>query len=328
MKYYRANNVKKELEQVVVAGHPRGEFTGFRPLNEIVTLKKGFPLYLAGLPHSGKTELALEMALNTSVLYGWKHFMYLGENGSIAEIVAELCHKLISKSYRSAPWSMTEKERLIAEIFVNDHFVFVDPEQEFTVEGFYALVELAEIELGIKFDTTLFDPFNDVREELEKYGNREDKWLKHELKRVRTVSKKNNRIDILVNHVADIKPIYDKDSGFQYVPVPLPSQWAGGRTWHRRAFTMLVVYRPPIFMQKASGENYAENETLVINQKAKPKGTGKLGEASLFWDWKKNRYYWKESGTEQFAFRLNEENKFVANKFMPVNNNDIDDLPF
>ena len=328
MKYFKASHLKKELESVVKAGHPRGEFTGFKPLNEIFTLKKGYPLFIAGLPHAGKSEFVLEVLLNTSVRYGWKHFIYSGESGSVAEIISELAHKLISKPYRDGTFAMTEKERLIAEMFINDHFVFMDTDMDFTVSEFYQFVQEAEQEYGFKFDTTTIDPFNDVKEELSEYGGREDKWLRRELKRIRIMSKKNNRIDILVNHVADIKPVYDKDSNAQYTPVPLPSQWAGGRTWHRRAFTMLVVYRPAIFMKNENGEPYLENETLIINQKAKPKGTGKIGRASLFFDWKKNRYYWNEMGKEQFAFKLNQESKFVANSFLQSQETDMNDLPF
>ena len=75
------------------------------------------------------------------------------------------------------------------------------------------------------------------------------------------------------------------------MPPALPNEWAGGRTWWRRAFLMLLVYRPPVFLTDSLGNNFADNETHVYCQKAKPKGIAKLGMKSIFYDWKTNRYY-------------------------------------
>ena len=75
------------------------------------------------------------------------------------------------------------------------------------------------------------------------------------------------------------------------MPPALPNEWAGGRTWWRRAFTMLLVYRPPKSLTNEDGQPVEPNEAWIINQKSKPKGTGKIGRVSIFWDWKKNGYY-------------------------------------
>ena len=158
------------------------------------------------------------------------------------------------------------------------------------ITGFYDCVLEAEKELGIKFDGTLFDPFNDIEEELIKFNGREDKFLAYALKEVRKSSKSNKRIDFIITHIADVRAVTDKE-GNRYMPAALPNEWSGGRTWWRRAFLMILVYRPPTFLKDENGKNYEENETLIICQKAKPKGIAKLGKKSIFWDWKKNRYY-------------------------------------
>ena len=101
---------------------------------------------------------------------------------------------------------------------------------------------------------------------------------------------RNNRIDIVLNHIADVKAQVTPE-GVRYLPAALANEWAGGRTWWRRAFTMILVYRAPTCLKDPQGMPYAENETHIIIQKSKPKGIGKVGKASIFWDWKKNRYY-------------------------------------
>jgi hypothetical protein len=298
---YRVRDKANELSELRQKGHTKGLSTGFTNLDENFTLKLGFPLFVAGSPYAGKTEFVIEMLLNTSVLYGWKHFIYCGEGGEIEEIIADIAHKYIAKPFKSGfEYSMTESEKTQAEMFIDSHFVFLSDQEDYTLSMFYELASQAEIELGIKFNTTCFDPFNDVVDESYKFGNRDDKWLASELKLARRSSKENHRIDILVNHIADIYPITDKDSGQRYTPPALPSEWAGGRTWWRRAFTMILIYRPPTFLKNEYGANFKPNETHVIIQKSKPKGIGKTGQQSLYFDWKMNRYYWENTYSEKF----------------------------
>ncbi|WP_196301206.1 hypothetical protein, partial [Streptococcus pneumoniae] len=89
-----------------------------------------------------------------------------------------------------------ESEKTQAEMFINEHFVFLDDTGDYTLTQFYELAQQAQNEFGIKFNTTLFDPFNDIVDESAKHGGRDDKWLAHELKLARRSSKKHNRIDI------------------------------------------------------------------------------------------------------------------------------------
>lgn len=291
MKYYRLTDKASEITNLRENGNPKGLSCGLSTLDDYFTLKKGYPLFVAGAPFSGKTEFILEILLNTSIKYGWKHFIYTGEAGDVENIFIELMHKYCRKPiYRNGFNSMSESEKTMAEMFINEHFIVANHDNEFTITEFYDTVSEAERDLSIKFDTTLFDPFNDIKDELDLFNGREDKYLAHALKEVRKQSKKNNRIDILVTHIADVRAITDKD-GIRYMPPALPNEWAGGRTWWRRAFTMLLVYRPNPNCKNEIGENYLKNETHIYIQKAKPKGVGSIGMVKIYFDWKQNRYY-------------------------------------
>jgi len=292
MKYYKLKDKTSQLTNIREYGISKGLSCGFTSLDNYFTLKLGYPLFIAGAPFSGKTEFTLEILLNASLNYGWKHFIYTGEAGDVENIFVELISKYCKKPFeKTNRFSMTESEKTQAEMFINDHFVVANIDNDYTVDTFLETVKEAEKEYDMKFNTTLFDPFNDIKDELELFGGREDKYLADALKKIRISSKNNNRIDILINHIADVKAINDKDTGNRYMPPALPNEWAGGRTWWRRAFTMLLIYRPPTFLKNANGEPYKENETQIFIQKSKPKGIGRLGNVSLFWDWKTNRYY-------------------------------------
>lgn len=306
MAYFKVHQKSSELNELRQNGCVRGENTGFKPLDEICSLKKGYPIFIAGAPHHGKTEVTIEMLLNTSVLHGWKHFVYLGENGEIEEVIAELCYKYIGKSFKSkSDYAMTESERIQAEMFIDEHFVFVDDNEDMSLTDFYDLATKAELQYKIKFDTTLFDPFNDAIDESLKMGGIHH-WLNRELKLVRRISKKNNRIDILINHINGMPTAYDVETKKPYIRMALPTEWNGGTTWYRRGFLMILAYVPPPWLKDDDGVPYGENTTLLHIQKAKPKGVATYNKvARLTWDWKVNRYCWEEMGNKKFAFVTN-----------------------
>ncbi|MEO6901589.1 MAG: hypothetical protein ABI241_00720 [Bacteroidia bacterium] len=284
--FIRLTQKINEIKKFAETGLSDLKSTGIASLEGNMAIKKGYPIFIGGAPHSGKTEFTFEILVNLSIQYGWKHFVYCGEGGNVEHIYYELLHKHIQKPYKYA----TESEKINSEYFINEHFIVCNHDLDFTIDEFYKAVEKTEKALNIKFDTTVFDPFNDIKDETELFGGREDKYLAYALKKVRISSKMNNRVDILVNHIADIRAIVH-ESGNRYMPPAMPNEWAGGRTWWRRGFLMLLVYRPPIFFKDLDGNPPTENETHIYVQKAKPKGVAKLGVSKIFWDWKKNRYY-------------------------------------
>ena len=293
MSYYKLEDKINEINSFAEHGHKDAKSTGIASLDGYVALKKGYPLYVGGAPHAGKSEFVMELLVNTSILYNWKHFIYCGESGNEEHVYYELLSKYLSRPYKYAE----EKDRVLAQAFISEHFVVVNQNQEYSIDSFNQAIDEAENELHIKFDTVMFDPFNDLEDERSKHGGRDDKFLSDVLKKTRINSAIKNRIDILVTHIADVRAVKDDDTGRFYMRPALPNEWAGGRAWWRRAFTMIMIYRPPSFLTDENGKPYEENESHVYIQKSKPKGIGKLGIRPIFWDYKKNRYYsYSESG--------------------------------
>lgn len=302
MEFYTVKDRTKELNELYERGFEKGTEIGWTPVDKILTLKKGYPWFVAGAPHSGKSEFILEAMVLLSLNKKWKWFIYMGESGSVAELIAEICYKIIGKPYAKREIhgkviSMSQAEKTYAEQVVSEYFYILDTEEmdssvkDFKVNQFYDIVNRTEQQLGVKFDGTLIDPWNDVINETQDYGNREDLWLADALKVTRRDAKVKNRLNIIINHISDIKPIIDRETNRRYYPAALPSEWAGGRTWWRRAYLMTLIYRPPVFLNDENGIPHAENVSHIIVQKAKPKGIATLGTAKLYWDWKTNRYY-------------------------------------
>jgi len=76
-KFFHLSDILEPLSNFKEVGNIKGFNSGIVSLNEYFTLKKGFPLFIAGAPFSGKTEFCFEILVNTSILYGWI-FAYIG----------------------------------------------------------------------------------------------------------------------------------------------------------------------------------------------------------------------------------------------------------
>jgi len=55
--------------------------TGLSTLDEIYRIVRGYPLFIGGAVHQGKSEFSLELAVSCAKLHNFKFAVYLGEAG-------------------------------------------------------------------------------------------------------------------------------------------------------------------------------------------------------------------------------------------------------
>lgn len=301
MKLTKLNDIKDKLLQGRHQYNPRGLYPGFESMFELFSLKKGFPLFIAGDAHSGKTEFALELLVSASELHGWKHFCYFGETGSDRDIFAELCSKYIGKPFyknsRDDKYAMSDTEAEMAMLWVNEHFYLMPSNERFTIEEFYINCSNVENVYGITFDTTIIDPIGDC-----KGWEYNLEYLNQKYIIVRRSSAKNNRMDIIVNHVGETQKMQEKGGTRRHKLPAIPDEWAGGKANYRAGFQMLLYYRPADWMNDETGKPVEKNEAWVYCQKSKPKGVGKVGMNKIYWDWKRGRFYEKDTmGCDRYS---------------------------
>lgn len=312
----RILDYKDEVMNHYEAGVIRGNDTGFKCLDELLSFKIDYQTFFLGFASAGKTEVHLEMLFNQAEHYGWKNGLLCGEVGNTEDVIAELISKKLRKPFfKSSQFGATEKEVYQAMAWLDEHFYPMNGEDEdYTIDSFFAYWKQLEKDLGIKLQSVSLDPFNDLDEELAKYANREDKFLAYALKKSRKEAKLNHWHFFIVTHAKDMPPIILKDlTGMDVycTAVPTLNSFAGGPVWGRRAFNVVGVWRPEhnrvngkvtLTVNPATGLPFAENEAIIKVLKVKPKGTAKKGAASLFFDWKRNRYYEDINGLASFAF--------------------------
>ena len=288
--YKRLTDVNTELENLYNKGLQRGASVGWDWKTFPFTIKLGTTTYLAAPPHQGKTEFWFEILINLSCLHGWKHCIFSPETGSAAEVFAELVAKFVGKPYFGTN-KMTPADKTHGEMFINDHFVIIDPQDEdLTIEQYYKLVDDIENQQGFTFQTTTIDPWNELKEQLTPDDmGREDKYLSRILSFVRKNARKKNRHNCLINHVRDQVTVVE--NGIRYNPIPTARDFAGGQVWFRKGLLMGIIWRPPYGLADETGRPYEKNQTIFKIAKSKPKGVSLNGNYNFYLDTETFRYY-------------------------------------
>jgi hypothetical protein len=294
--YKRLTHLNAEMfavrQQVDVKGKSIGWDWDMLPF----TIKEGATTYIGAAPASGKTELWFEILINLSCLHGWNHVVFSPETGSSAEIFSELCYKYIGKPYVQGKNSMTNSEQVSAEMFVNEHFIVIDPiDEDLTITKFYELVDEIERKEQITIHTTTIDPWNELAEEFIPADlGREDKYLSRILGLVRKNARKTGRHNCVINHVRDQPMVAAKTiagTDISYFPMPSARDFAGGQVWFRKGLSVLIPWRPPYGLADADGVGAEKNEVHLKVAKSKPKGVSKNGVYKLFLDVERYQYY-------------------------------------
>ena len=144
----------------------RGVSTGWATLDEYMSVKRGAPLFVAGSPHAGKSQFTKALLVNLSKIHGWRHCVYLGEEGEVRDLCLDFVELYVGKSARMKNDDGSENDEAMSEaefgaafMWVNEHFAFVSPDEAdvgaFDIATFYSWVKAFEDETGMKFDTTV-----------------------------------------------------------------------------------------------------------------------------------------------------------------------------
>jgi len=302
---HQLTDVQGQLSDLRERGFVRGYTVGWDWDVFPYTVKLGSTTYIGAAPTAGKTELIKEIQINLSAIHGLNHMIFTPETGSPAEVFAELCHAYTGKAYIKGQSSMSEGEKIAAEMFVSEHFVIVDPDDsDLTITQFYELVDQFEREHNKTIHTTLIDPWNELAEEYEIADlGREDKYLSRILSKVRKNAKAKNRHNFVVTHVRDQPQVVVGET--RYYPMPHARELSGGQVWFRKGMSMIMLWRPPFGLSDERNRAYEVNELQVKIAKTKPKGTSKNGVYVMLFDIEQCRYYFRSqtNGAKLYANR-------------------------
>lgn len=307
-----SNQIQQELKAIREKGELKPVPFGFRSWNDYDTghflqASRGSYIMIGGEPHHGKTYVTNELICQMMEKHNFKVALFSSESGSVAKVFSTFYGMYMGKPYSKVRpdlkpnnYAMTDDERDIAEAFINARLRVFEQDRKKdnyqTIENIYKMVEECERIEDIKFDSVVIDPIYDV-DDFEPKANE----VKRVLSYIDYQCEINNRVDIVVNHVAETQKFTNKE-GKRFKLRALGDEFYGGKNNQRKAKLQLLVERAiPNLTPDDSADFVPENQTNVIVLKAKPEGVANMGVYPIFYDWKKRRFYEELNGDTHYA---------------------------
>jgi hypothetical protein len=298
----RLDTVRERLDILRNSAIQKGQNTGFKGLDEIYSIKDGSYTFILGSPTHGKSEFIFELLIN-QMKQGRRSLIYSPETGNVEEIIAELVHKITGKSaYMSNPFHCDEGEYEKALTKIDWFFLIVDSEEKaYSIKELFDMADEHEKTYpGEYINYIMAEPYNEIKHDMATFGTRQDLYIEEFVGEIRRYCKRTKKHTFISLHPASQQSVNSVNG--PYYPKPLPREAAGGQALFRKAMAWITIWRPPAGMDNGNGGIHEDNEVLISVDKAKPKGVAVKGESTMFFDWKRNRYYEHFNNTNSYAF--------------------------
>jgi len=286
-KIVEQKDVINELLDYRVNFNEKGKYLGFNSLDEYYTMQLGNVTDWTGFPMSGKTQVLMELLLNTSKMYGWKHLVYFPDVGNKVEIVADLIHKLTGKTFDPKYENHISETEIHTEInWILHHFKILtkaDVKAKLTPFEFWDMAVAIKKTEGLH--TASIDSWKDLFHKYSEYGGYAQ-YLEVVLPYRNQIAEDND----LHLHTIIHPKLTEKENGVRKAPSPYDLK--GGSEWFNSGKCMITVHR----------ESKEGNEAQIIFGKIKPRAIGKIGQVNIFFDVAKFVYYeHTENGQRRYA---------------------------
>ena len=319
-KIIKPNCVRASLRTHRDTYHSRGKFLGWSALDSFYTMQLGTCTDWTGVPRSGKTQVLMELLLNTSKFYGWKHLVYFPDVGNPTEIVADIMHKLTGKSFDPKDSNTVTDEDIDRELeWITQHFRILtkaDVKAKLTPFEFWDYAVALKKEEGLQ--TACIDSWKDMSHPYDKYGGYAT-YLEVVLPYRNQIAEDND----LHLHTIIHPKLPEKDrNGVRKAPTPYDLK--GGSEWFNSGKCMITVHREDV-----------NDTTAHINfHKMKPRSTGNIGSLEIKFDAYRFIYYIEdENGGRVYAAAKGKEKaeqvSLLGNPLQPNGDFEIDkNIPF
>lgn len=258
-------------------GKPIGEETYFGLFDTLFRWKKGQSNLWTGYANMGKSTFLNQLILTKSIMDDWKWAVFSPENYPADDFYDDLIEMYagaqVSDHYGH---KMTEEQYVEAARFIDQHIVFIYPDERHSVKTLHELFENLILEHGI--DGVVVDPYNQI----EKLGeNTTEQEVAEFMKAVNRFAKYHGIVYNIVIHPKNLS--LPKGEEFKAADI---NNLAGGAMWGNMAYDIISVHRPNWFSDRVNAE------VQVVTQKIKRKRTGgQQGQATFYHDFLKARYY-------------------------------------
>ena len=265
------SEVIDQLMDLQKNGMPKGSKVNLAPFDEQLTFVKGGCTDITGYPFYGKSLVFKEILMSLSINSGWRHCVYLPDDGSDVEVLSNLMHKLTGKTFDK------EYQNVITERDISKHsktllnsFKFISSEHNLEPKAFWNYAK----EQGCH--SACIDSWNYMAHEGEPIS---PDYLRKILSYRNRFFDANKMHSFIIIHPKNPDPKQVKEG---MVSKPTVYDLMGGSEWNNNGKNIIVVH-------KNTKQNH-EPYTIHVD-KVKPKFYGQLGSFQIHMDWATQRFY-------------------------------------
>lgn len=240
------------------------ELKPWRNFSKLLRIAKKEFTVLTGTPGSGKSEFMDAIMMILAMQENWRFAVFSPENYPYCVHIEKLLSKYNGKAFHKKLYSngsderMTMEEVIIGTSWINEHFAFVQPDEDHLNLESVLSITLQE-HIKNPFDALIIDPFNEL-DCIRPQKFSETEHIGEQLKKIRRFGRANDLAMFVVAHPAKIHK--DKNGD---MPIPTLYDINGSAHWRNKCDNGMVVVRN-------------EDNTVDVHvQKVKFKMRGEVG---------------------------------------------------
>lgn len=283
-------DIYDDIYNLYLHGFQPGKKINVTEIDEMITWVTGRLAVVTGIPGHGKSEVVDWIITLLNIIHGWKAAYFSPENHPISYHFGKIASKITGKSFSNE--YLKHEEFTEAYQYMNENFMFVNPEEDLTIDSILEKSKYLVRKFGIKI--LVIDPYNKL-DHLNERGESETQYISRFLDRLSNFARVNGVLVFLVAHPRKMQPKKDNPCQFE---VPTLYDINGSANFFNKADYGITVYRDK------------ENETVsIIIQKVKFKHWGKTGSVEMKYNYLNGRLYmpYKETSYHSYLHEIPKE---------------------
>jgi len=269
---FSPSTLADQLNELFLHGLQPGAGVGMPEIDSEVTWELGRLAVITGIPSHGKSEYLDFIITRLSLLHDWKCAFFSPENHPIQYHISKIAEKFTGKKFAAGHTSKDEYDQVVG--YIEDNFMFIAPEDDFTVDTILEKARYLVKTRGIRI--LAIDPYNKLDHKIPS-GYTETQYVSEFLDKLSNFAKRMNVLVFLVAH-----PTKMYKEGGVYV-VPNLYSISGSSNFYNKADYGITVYR-------VQNEDGLTNKVEIFHQKVKFRHLGNGGKVELMFNYRNGRY--------------------------------------
>lgn len=280
------NDVRNKIIEIHQNGYVKGLYCGVAPLASHFKFGRGRVVLFGGIPAHGKSQFTKFLMVLSAILYGTKWQIFGPEDYPADDFYSDLCQIFIGVNIHAEYGHQCTLEQLNEAMdFVNDHFVYVYPENDNPTPE-YILGKFEENILKLGFTGCLIDPYNQMDNDFRTSGGREDLYASKFISAYKRFGQKHDVFTWVIAHPnTEVKPA----KGEIDPPAPNQFNFSGGQIFNAKCDDIIIVHRP--FRETDPSSRVVE---IFVKKVKKQKQYGVPGRVELEFNSRSGRYIFKQ----------------------------------